>query len=119
MESSLSTTHAFSREDGRCRNTGQCGLWNEFFETTLHLPARSSRKWIQWCSSARGNVAIHDPVGTGQPGSAGFVRVAANRSLVNNNWPPLPLFFISVASKGLRVFSKWFRINTYGAPHKC
>src|SRR5229473_5014047 len=112
MESSLSTTHAFSREGGPHRNTARFVLWIEFFETTLYLPGRSSRKWIQWCSSARGNVAIHDPVGTGQPGSPGFVRVAANRSLVNNNWTPLPLFFISVASKGLRDFSKWFRINT-------
>jgi hypothetical protein len=27
--------------------------------------------------------------------------------------PPLPLFFISVASKGFSVFFKSFRINTY------
>jgi hypothetical protein len=49
----------------------------------------------------------------------GSFRVAANRSLVNNNWTPLPLFFVSVASKGLSVFSKWFRINTCGHLYKC
>ena len=27
---------------------------------------------------------------------------------------PTPLFFLSVASKGLNVLCKWFRINTCG-----
>ncbi len=32
---------------------------------------------------------------------------------------PSPRFFVSVASKGFRVFCKWFRINTYGWFPKC
>ncbi len=33
--------------------------------------------------------------------------------------PPSPMFFVSVASKGLRTSRKWFRINTCGHFYKC
>src|SRR6267143_1010441 len=65
MGSSLSTTRAFSREDGLRQNTGRCVLLIELFGTTLPLPGRSSKRWIRWCSSAKGNAAIHDHAGKG------------------------------------------------------
>src|SRR5467141_4767350 len=79
MGSSLSTTHAFSREDGLRLDMGRCVLLIELFATTLLLPGRSSKKWIRWCSSAKGDAAIHDHAGKGgqidrRPLSARFWR---------------------------------------------
>src|SRR5260370_32829992 len=41
-----------------------------------------------------------------------------SQSLVSHNIPH-PLVFVSVASKGLKVLRKWFRINTYADFYKC
>jgi hypothetical protein len=47
----------------------------------------------------------------------GGINLGVSYGFFDSNCAPSPLFFISVASKRLRVSCKWFRISTFVGAH--